>query len=499
MQSFPTSANKPGEVAEWLNVPDSKSGVGASSSGVRIPPSPPISRETWIDCQLTSNLLTSFNTSTIGFSVALPVTLAVLYGHVAHLWLALWGTAVMVLVAHRYWTGRSLSAIDWRLQPSDWLKEFSRKAWSWPWSAAIWSASLFLYFHRVPLENQFICLVILVGIGSFSVALMGARLDVFKRYVDCLALVSLLAMATHTLSSLEADDALQEITLMLLVAVFWQLLRKTGTRQHASLRQSFGLQYDNEQLIRDLRAQSALAFEAVEVKERMLANAAHDLRQPIHALAFYAELLRSEPASSAEVVPKILVATDSVNTLFNSLFDFAAMELKGIQVQPQAMPVCELINQMMVQFAPAARAKNLQLRSRIQPAYVVTDPLLIQRVLGNLLANAIRYSAQGGVLITSRVRRGRVWLEVWDTGLGISPQHLPYVFREFYKVPTLGTVEGFGLGLAIVERLCGALGHSVSVRSRLGRGSCFRIELAQATALPSAVSSAEPSDPSEPT
>ena len=485
MKIFPTSANKPGEVAEWLNVPDSKSGVGASSSGVRIPPSPPISRETWIDCQLTSSFLSNFNVSTVGLSVALPITLAVLYEHVAHLWLALWGAAVLVLVVHRYWTGRSLTSIDWHLQPSHWLVEFSRKAWSWPWSAAIWASSLFLYFHRVPLENQFICLVVLIGIGSFSVSLMGARLDVFKQYVDCLALISMLAIATHSLSSWGADDLLEEITLIVLVAVFWQLLRKTGMRQHASLRQSFGLQYDNERLIDDLRAQSALAFEAVEVKERMLANAAHDLRQPIHALAFYAELLRSEPASSAEVVPKILTATDSVNTLFNSLFDFAAMESKGIQVQSQAMPVCELINQMLVQFAPAARAKNLLLRSRIQPAHIVTDPLLIQRILGNLVANAIRYSAQGGVLISSRVRKGRVWIEVWDTGLGISPEHLPYVFREFYKVPTPGTVEGFGLGLAIVERLCKALGHSVSVRSGVGRGSCFRVELAAAaTTLP---------------
>ena len=489
MQSFPTSANKPGEVAEWLNVPDSKSGVGASSSGVRIPPSPPISRETWIDCQLTSSFLANFNISTVGLCVALPITLAVQIGHVSHLWLALWGLAMLILIAHRYWTGRALTAIDWHQEPLDWLETFSSKAWSWQWSAAIWAASLFLYFHKVPLENQFICFVVLIGMGSFSVSLMGARLDVFKRYVDSLAIVSLSAVAAHTLFNLNAVDNLQEIAFMVLITVFWRLLRKTGARYYAGLRQSFGLQYDNEQLIGDLRAQSAMAFEAVEVKERMLANAAHDLRQPIHALAFYAELLRSEPASSTEIVPKILVATDSVNTLFNSLFDFAAMESKGIQVQLQAMPMCELINQMTVQFAPAASAKNLQLRSRIQPAHVVTDPLLIQRVMGNLIANAIRYSAQGGVLISSRVRRGRVWLEVWDTGQGIPPEHLPYVFREFYKVPTLGTDEGFGLGLAIVERLCRALGHSVSVRSRLGRGSCFRVELAAATTLPALASS----------
>ena len=434
-------------------------------------------RELWIDCQLTSSFLSSANTSTIGFAVALPVTLAVLYGYVEHLWLGLWGTAVLLLVSHRFWAGHSLGAMDWLQDPVNFLRRFKYHAWAWPLSSGTWAASLFLYFQRVPLENQFICLIVLIGMGAFSVSLMAARLDIFRRYVDYLAFMSILPIGTHAVFWARGSDNLRDVALMTLIFVFWRLLRKTGTRYHATSRQGFGLAYDNEHLIASLRLQSITAFEAIQAKDRFLANAAHDLRQPIHALAFYAELLRSDSKDAPQVVPKILTATDSVNTLFNSLFDFAKLESNGVQVNKQVMPVCELINQLVVQFSPAAHAKNLYFRNRITPAYVLTDSLLIQRILGNLLANAIRYSAHGGVLLSSRVRGDRVWLEVWDTGAGIAPEHLPYVFREFYKVPTLGTEEGFGLGLAIVQRLCNALDHKVYVRSSVGHGTRFRVEL----------------------
>ena len=437
----------------------------------------PMERELWIDCQLTASFLANANTSTIGFTIALPVTLAVLYSHVEHFWLGLWGAAILLLVSHRFWAGRSLGAMDWMQDPANFLRRFKYHAWAWPMSSGAWAALLFLYFQRVPLESQFICLIVLIGMGAFSVSLMAARLDIFKRYVDYLAFMSLLPISAHAVFWGRGVDNLRDVALMTLIFAFWHLLCKTGSRYHAASRHSFGLQYDNERLIASLRLQSSTAFEAIQAKDRLLANAAHDLRQPIHALAFYAELLRSGPQDAPEVVPKILTATDSVNTLFNSLFDFARLESSGVQVNKQVIPVCELINQLVVQFSPAAHAKNLYFRHRTAPAYVLTDSLLIQRILGNLLANAIRYSAHGGVLLSSRVRAGSVWLEVWDSGPGIAPEHLPYVFREFYKVPTLGTEEGFGLGLAIVQRLCDALGHKVLVRSSVGYGTRFRVEL----------------------
>jgi signal transduction histidine kinase len=216
----------------------------------------------------------------------------------------------------------------------------------------------------------------------------------------------------------------------------------------------------------------------VQMKNNLLASAAHDLRQPVHALAFYADWLRNEPHLADSLIPKILAATDSVNTLFNSLFDFARIEAGAIQINIGEVDVDQLIEEMAVQFAPAADKKGLSLRTQSIPVTVRSDPVLLRRIVANLLANAIRYTEKGGVMIAARVMGNRLWLEVSDSGSGIAPDHLPHVFKEFYRAPVHeGTADSFGLGLAIVQRLSRALGHTVTLRSVLGKGTRCRLEI----------------------
>jgi signal transduction histidine kinase len=266
------------------------------------------------------------------------------------------------------------------------------------------------------------------------------------------------------------------LVLLVLCLLFWRLVIYTGGRFYLMQRRSYELQFDNEKLIHSLRGQTASAIDAARVKDRLLASAAHDLRQPVHALAFYADWLRNEPEMSATVMPKILAATDSVNLLFNSLFDFARIEAGTIEPQPVSLSVRELVDELVVQHTPEAQTKNLVLRSRVQPAHILSDPVLLRRILSNLISNAIRYTNSGGVLVSTRLRRGMLWIEVWDTGQGIAAEHVSSVFREFYKASSHeGTEEGFGLGLAIVKRLCEALGHRIELNTRPGRGTRFRL------------------------
>jgi signal transduction histidine kinase len=266
-----------------------------------------------------------------------------------------------------------------------------------------------------------------------------------------------------------------------LTLVFWWLLRSSGLHFHRVQRKGFELQQSNAQLIDSLLTQTEAAKQAVQVKNQLLAHAAHDLRQPVHALAFYADWLRNEPELSGEIVPKILKCTDSVHDLFDSLFDFAKIEAGGLTARMQPVAVCEVINEVRLQFDPVARTKGLELRVRAQPATLVTDPILLRRIIGNLVANALRYTESGGVLISARVRRGKLWLEVWDTGIGIAAEHRDKVFQEFYKVRQhAGTDEGFGLGLAIVRRLAQALGIVISLHSTPGVGTRVRLEMALA-------------------
>lgn len=438
-------------------------------------------RASWVDVQLIHNFFINAVAILRSLLVALVITVAMLFNHVNPVWLALWTLAVLAITAYRYWVVQQYQQYYRSADACALHVFFNRHRWVWVANAALWSSFSFVYMDKVPVANQYICLMVLVGIGSFSVSIVGARLDVLKYFLGALCGILVLSALSSWIASGRGLASAYDISVVVLVGIFWYLLLGVGRRFHKVHRRSFELQYDNEHLIASLREQTETAIHAVKVKDRMLANAAHDLRQPVHALAFYADWLRNEPGLAAEVVPKILVATDSVNALFNSLFDFARIQAGAVQPQYAAVPVCQIIEDMKVQFGPAAQHKQLYFRQRITPGIVWTDPLLIRRIVGNLVANAIRYTESGGVLLTTRLRTDCMWIEVWDTGVGIAPEHHHHVFQEFYKASShQGTEEGFGLGLAIVQRLSEVLGHKVSMVSHLGRGTSMRVEVALA-------------------
>jgi signal transduction histidine kinase len=140
--------------------------------------------------------------------------------------------------------------------------------------------------------------------------------------------------------------------------------------------------------------------------------------------------------------------------------------------------VAKLLRDLELQYRPLCEARGLQFRMHVRPGTVMSDPILLQRIVGNLISNAVKYTHKGGVLVASRVTpRGRR-IEIWDTGVGIAPVHQREIFREFYKVPAHGgTEDGFGLGLYIVQRLTQILGHPLTLASKPGRGTVFRLFL----------------------
>jgi signal transduction histidine kinase len=432
----------------------------------------------WVHQRLTQSVADNLRNAMLSPLFSISAVFALLRDHVAALPLIAWALVLVFLTLYRTWVLHTYRSEQASSSSEAQLKQFDKHRWTWPASSLAWSGLLFLYYGKVPAEDQFLCILILLAIGGFSIFLLSARLDFFKLYVDGLVFMAITAVLFAWASKGGFPGHIYDLAVAALLVVFWILLRTAGGRFHSVQRRAYALQYDNEHLIASLRQQTETAMHAVKVKDRLLANAAHDLRQPVHALAFYADWLRNEPDLSAEVVPKILIATDSVNALFNSLFDFAKIQSSQLQVQFSSVPVSQIIDDMKVQFGPAAQAKGLEFRQRVTPAFVKTDPLLIRRILGNLLANAIRYTERGGVLLTTRVRADQLWIEVWDTGVGIAAEHHSLVFQEFYKAPShTGTEDGFGLGLAIVQRLAQALEHPISLVSRPGRGTRIRIEI----------------------
>jgi len=223
---------------------------------------------------------------------------------------------------------------------------------------------------------------------------------------------------------------------------------------------------------------------ANRAKTQFFTAASHDLRQPLHAMGLFAEALRQrvhEP-EVAQLVNSINESVDALEGLFSELLDITRIDSGVIEVHPQHFEVDEILRKLRLNFEPSAFEKGLALRLRGGGRVVFADPLLVERILRNLVSNAIRYTNDGSVLVGCRQRGDRVRLQVWDTGLGITEAEQARIFDEFYQVPNTPKVspdqrKGLGLGLAIVKRLADLMGAPLTLRSTPGRGTVFTLEL----------------------
>lgn len=234
----------------------------------------------------------------------------------------------------------------------------------------------------------------------------------------------------------------------------------------------------SENALREARAE---AVQASSAKTRFLATASHDLRQPVQALTFLTSVLASRVSTpeTSNIVEKIQDGVRNLAGLLDAILDISKLEAGATTPAPQVFNLDDLMGRILDSLAAEARDKGLALRRFLPTIKVVTDPHLVERVVRNLLSNAIRYTQEGGLILGLRRRGASVRIEVWDTGLGIPPEKVSEVFEEFRQLhnPERDRQQGLGLGLAIVERIALLLDADVEVRSRLGVGSCFTIVL----------------------
>jgi signal transduction histidine kinase/CheY-like chemotaxis protein len=249
------------------------------------------------------------------------------------------------------------------------------------------------------------------------------------------------------------------------------------------------LEYRVDKATQDLRAQKETAEEATRTKSRFLAAASHDLRQPSHALGMFLGRLMQFPhgAEETKVLDHLHASVQAQQDLLDSLLDIAQLETHSVKISIRAFSVAELFAPLLPGLQAQADAKSLEMRIHQSPLWVLSDPALLTRMLLNLLQNALRYTEQGGILLACRAVQGRRFarIEVWDTGVGIAPRHQKDIFKEFFQVSNSerDRSKGLGLGLGIFDRTARLLGHTVGVKSVLGRGSCFSIELPLALSL----------------
>jgi CheY-like chemotaxis protein len=229
-------------------------------------------------------------------------------------------------------------------------------------------------------------------------------------------------------------------------------------------------------------------------KSRFLAAASHDLRQPLHALnLFFAQLgAETNQIEQSRVVARIDAAIAAMNELFDALLDISKLDAGALAPSLSEFPVDHLLQRIEMTFMVAAREKGLQLRVVLNGAWIRSDFILLERILFNLVSNAVRYTDEGGVVVGCRRRAGVVRIEVWDSGIGIPEDQRGSIFGEFYQVAVEpGRHSGLGLGLAIVDRLCHLLDHPIELTSRIGSGSRFSISV---PSVPPRVAAAAPAD-----
>jgi signal transduction histidine kinase len=344
-------------------------------------------------------------------------------------------------------------------------------------ASAVWGIGPPLFLHDLPWADSLLTGIFLATAGLSAPLLAAWRPAVYVSLLPSL-LPLLITLAIRPLIG-ESPASTNTILLAALAAAFLLVLERLTMAQNDSLALQYAGQFRNEDLVRQLRSQIDVAGRANEEKTRFVASAAHDLRQPLHALGMFCATLDQRLINTPErpLVRNMMSAIESLEESFGAMLDISRLDAGVVQKAPQTFPIRDIFRRLLQQFGGDAEARDLALRFRATRRIVHSDPLLLERVLANLVQNALRYSRRGGVLVAARRSPRGVALEVWDSGVGIPEDKKDMIFREFYQLdnPERDRGRGLGMGLAIVMRICNLLEHPLSLRSRVGKGSVFRV------------------------
>ena len=392
--------------------------------------------------------------------------------------IASWCGAVLLVQVYVQWLAyRYRHAAD---------RETASRAWGWRLAftsglaGVVWGAAIFILVG--PDQSLTLALIsaCLAGRATISVITHAHFPPVLHAFVA--PIFGLLALRYITLGGY-GNAALG----VMWIAVLGYLLLFVDRQSRAVVAQ-IRLRYENEHLVEQLQRQNnvaeqarAQAEEASRAKSLFFAAANHDLRQPLHSLGLFATALRNGDVDEhgRRLIDQILQCTESLEQLFDNLLDISKLDAGQVEVKREVVSVNAVFDRLRSTFAVPAQDKGLSLSIRRSGAMVMTDATLLFRVLSNLVANALRYTENGGVIVACR-KRGRVArIEVWDSGVGIPAEQHERVFEEFYQLnnPSRDRSRGLGLGLATVRRIVRLLDHPLRLRSAAGRGSRFTIDV----------------------
>jgi two-component system, sensor histidine kinase len=416
-----------------------------------------------------------------------------LYAPLAEAW-RLWGWVGAVALL---WLLRLLHYLRYLRRPD--ADEATLLAWRGSWrvlvllQGSMWGIAVWLFWGLgTPYDKIALILVVYTYCVS-SVQLLATQAWVFLSFTTVVLVPAIVRIASDTSQA-------GHLPLAVIVTILFCATVLMARTYGSALGQAIALKARTDELAAQLRTEVAATEEARRLAEdarhaaeaanraktQFFAAASHDLRQPLHAMGLFAEALRqrSHDPEVASLVNSINESVDALEGLFGELLDITRIDTGGVDVNPAPLRLRELFARLRLHFEPIAFEKGLMLSFRGEQHVAHADPVLLERVLRNLVSNAIRYTDDGGVLVSCRPRKasGRLLLQVWDSGIGIAEASLPRIWDEFYQAQGNRPLQahqrkGLGLGLAIVKRLADLMQAPIGVRSRLGHGTVFSIEV----------------------
>lgn len=412
----------------------------------------------------------------LGSSIIVAIVVAVLWSHDKHGLLMGWGVLMVIAI------------ILMDLNARDFLKNKITHPIEWSWkrrlliaplfTGLLWASALFIFYNNASAEQGIFLITIIL---SLSVGGILNGIYYMPKY-----LVYVIPMFGALIINFSLHGTFSYIALAGLM--LWALIFSISFAifLHKTMRSELRFRYQSDLLTSELQQKTEEAQQAALAKSKFLAAASHDLRQPLHALSLFVDALKDSDSETerANIFPRIELSLYALRKLFDALLDVSRLDANVVKPESSHFDLAESLNEMVEEFRPEAIDKNIKLKVHAKSVIVETDRLLLERILRNLISNAIRYTDSGGVLLSARLRDNKVLLQIWDTGIGIPDENKEDIFIEFQQLHNShrDRAQGLGLGLALVRRLCELLGHTLELSSQPGKGSVFGIEIPQGNA-----------------
>ena len=340
-------------------------------------------------------------------------------------------------------------------------------------SGMLWGSAGILLYVPNQVAYQALLFFILGGMSAGAFASNTSYLRAFYSFFIP-AMLPILGMLF-----LEGDKI--HLTMAAWGSAFFLAFLYFGWNAYLGQIEAIRLRLENQRLLDELVIKHHDTEQANISKTRFLAAASHDLRQPLFALGLYTEMLELEKDvnKTHEIASLIKQSFFSLKGLLDALLDISRLDAGVVRVQKKNFHLQEVFDRILFDYEPMAIDKDIELRVVNTSAVVYSDPNLVERILRNLVSNAINYTRKGGVLAGLKRRNGQYEVRVYDTGTGIPEDELGNIFQEFHQLanPERDRSKGIGLGLAIVQRLLTLLNENITVKSVLGKGTamCFSL------------------------